>query len=64
MRLGCAVRNLKRYPITLIEIENCLNKLADDFAAEQRMGDMRPLLLKAASKIVKRTGFVTFELDE
>lgn len=60
------MRNLRRWPITLVEIEDCLLQLADEIgekdAEEQRFGDMRPLLLRAAAKIVKRTGFVTYDL--
>lgn len=60
------MRNLRKYPITLYEIENCLKDLEEQITkqneTEENIGDMRPLLLRAARKIVVRTGFVTFDL--
>jgi hypothetical protein len=53
------MRNLLVYPITIIEIEECLLRLSDEINAEERIGDMRPLLLREAAKIVVRADFVT-----
>lgn len=42
------MRNLQEYPITTEEIIECLQKYKEDALSEQRVGDMRPLLLTAA----------------
>ena len=62
--LGILMRNLKRYPITPDEIETALLKEAKTMQAEERIGDMRPLLFRAAAKIVMRVGFVTYDLTK
>lgn len=46
------MRNLAQYPISREEISRLLTSLAEEFAAEQRLGDMRPLLLREAARIV------------
>ncbi len=48
------MRDLKKYPITLDEIVECLTRLADQLRGEAKEGDMRPLLLSEAAKIVGR----------
>ena len=48
------MRDLVRYPITKIEILECLESLANDILEEERVGDMRPLLLQVTMEIVKR----------
>lgn len=60
------MRNLAEYPITVGEIKECLEKLADDLAYEKTglIGDTRPLLLRTAAKIVFRTGFAANALKE
>ncbi len=58
------MRNLKRYPITLREIELALLREAETISTEKKLGDMRPLLFIAAAKIVCRTGFVTHNLEK
>jgi hypothetical protein len=50
------MRDLRTYPVTLDEIEQCLLRLATEFAAEGRRGDMRPTLLRRAAKIVAASG--------
>lgn len=57
------MRNLLEYPITSVEIEGCLIALADELATEGGVGDMRPLLLREAAKIVSRAVFVTSDID-
>jgi len=51
------MRNLAQYPITVKEVEDCLHRLADEIAKEERVGDMRPLFLKTAASVVARAGF-------
>jgi hypothetical protein len=46
------MRNLKAYPITLDEIEQCLLCLADELSKDESIGDMRPLLLRTAAEII------------
>lgn len=48
------MRDLVRYPITKIEILECLESLTNDILEEKCIGDMRPLLLQVAMEIVKR----------
>ena len=57
------MRNLKRYPVTIEEIEDALIKEANIIQAEENVGDMRPLLFSLAAGIVRRTGFVTCDLE-
>ena len=58
------MRNLKQHPVTLEEIEAALIKEADTIRSEERVGDMRPLLFSLAAGIIKRTGFVTYDLEQ
>lgn len=53
------MRNLTEHPITLHEIEKCLEQLADEIDRYQSIGDMRPLLLKTAANIIRRVEFAT-----
>ena len=46
------MRNLKNQPITYDEIDACLQRLADAIRNEGRRGDMRPMLLREAARIV------------
>lgn len=39
------MRNLIQYPVTFEEKVELLKRLRNDFLAEQRIGDMRPVLL-------------------
>lgn len=56
------MRNLRKHPIELHEIETCLNeirlKIIEENTKEQRCGDMRPLLIDAASRIIVRAAFI------
>ena len=59
------MRNLRRYPITIHEIVECLEKLAEEInppGPDMAIGDMRPLLLKEAARIVLRTGFAVSDV--
>ena len=47
------MRDLKRYPVTVPEIEECLLKLSEELAAEELDGDMRPLLLRTAALMIQ-----------
>lgn len=47
------MRNLVKHPITVSEIVSYLNRLELDALAEEKVGDMRPLLLSMAAKIVR-----------
>lgn len=55
------MRNLAEYPITLDEVIECLNGLKLEAMAEAvenlSYGDMRPLLLEHAIKVIKREKF-------
>ena len=50
------MRNLSEYPITTAEIEACLLRLSEESSSQGRIGDMRPLLLREAAKIVANAG--------
>lgn len=52
------MRSLQSHPVTVDEIEQCLNRLADEFRQEGRRGDMRPVLLQRAAVIVRRAGLM------
>ena len=60
------MRDLVRYPIKLDEVLACLDKLATEIVeqniADQRVGDMRPLLLQKAHQIVLRAGFAVSDV--
>ena len=58
------MRNLRRYPITIQEIVEALQKQADDIAAEERCGDMRPLLFHTAARIIQRAEFTTYDIGQ
>lgn len=58
------MRNLRKYPVTSEEVENCLMKLSEEFSQERRCGDMRPMLLEIAAKIVRRSAFTQEALNE
>jgi hypothetical protein len=47
------MRNLLVYPVTLDEIVECLERCRDDARAEERCGDMRPMLLNLAISAVR-----------
>lgn len=51
------MRDLRRHPVTLVEIRDCLMQLCEDISREQSPGDMRPLLLSMAADIMMRAGF-------
>jgi hypothetical protein len=57
------MRDLRRFPVTVGEIERCLLEIAEGLPADQ-IGDMRPLLLRTAAKIVVRSGFVMESLKD
>ncbi len=46
------MRDLRNYPITYDEIHACLQSLAGSIRDEGRRGDIRPMLLREAAKIV------------
>ena len=48
------MRDLLRYPITKLEVLNCLEDLLEEIQLEQGIGDMRPLLLQVAMEVIKR----------
>lgn len=47
------MRNLEEHPITYEEIILCLERLSLDLSQEERIGDMRPLLLQKAAEIIR-----------
>lgn len=59
------MRNLKQHPITVTEITDCLNSLADQISdlEPKRIGDMRPILLKRAAKLIERVDFAVHEIS-
>lgn len=58
------MRDLRRYPVTIGEIEACLLQLSDEINSQELIGDMRPILLRTAAKIVCRSGFVMNALED
>ena len=60
------MRNLTAHPITIDEIVSCLREqakaLSDDALRTGRFGDMRPLLLQEAAKIINRVGFAVCDV--
>ena len=55
------MRNLVEHPITTKEIEECCIKLSLNLAAEKHTGDMRPLLLQVAAKIINRVDLEDYD---
>ena len=49
------MRDINKYPITIAEIILYLEKLEKDISSEMRIGDVRPLLLRNAIKIIEKT---------
>ena len=47
------MRDIRRFPITQAESVQCLLTLASQIRLEGRRGDMRPMLLRRAAKIVQ-----------
>ena len=56
------MRNLDQYPITVSEIRNTLRSMADQIEKEERIGDLRPLILRTAANIVLRAEFSTHDI--
>jgi hypothetical protein len=48
------MRNLVEFPITKEEIIGLLRRLQEDFQAEEKIGDMRALLLERTIKIIEK----------
>lgn len=48
------MRNLEEYPITMDEIVKCLIETAKAYEAEERIGDMKPILLTKAAEIIMK----------
>lgn len=46
------MRDLVQYPVTRAEIVETIKQLADVVDGENRVGDMRPLLLRQAAQYV------------
>jgi hypothetical protein len=55
------MRDIHTYPITKTEIINCLNDLAKEIGEENAVGNMRPMLLRAAASIVEKQEFEHFK---
>jgi hypothetical protein len=47
------MRDMGKHPITREEVIDCLDTLQKEMAAENRAGDMRPILLKTAADILR-----------
>lgn len=58
------MRNWQKYPLTVGEVCRVLDDLSAQIYSEGGVGDIRPLALKAASKIVLRLGFAENALKE
>jgi hypothetical protein len=56
------MRNLAVYPITMTEITDCLEEMAKRVSDEELIGDIRPLCLKMAKRIVERAAFAVSEI--
>ena len=48
------MRNLQQWPSTEREIVECLGALASELAAEPRLGDIRPVILRTTVELVGR----------
>lgn len=46
------MRNLAMSPVTATEVVSCLHALAEGYAAEGAMGDMRPLILRIVLQMI------------
>lgn len=57
------MRNILAHPVTLDEIVDCLKRLRDREAAEERCGDMTPLLLDMAICAVRYRELHLWERD-
>lgn len=57
------MRNTAEYPITLTEVIDCLRQFQKD-CDPNLIGDMRPLLLRRAIKMVERERFLYGEQGE
>jgi hypothetical protein len=62
------MRNLKHRPITIDEVVECLRRLSRELAEENakdlRIGDMRPILLNVAVKLIRRLEFAANVMNE
>lgn len=58
------MRNLTKHPITIKEICACLDECSAEALGNEAVGDMRPLLLRTASKILQRLEFATFKIGQ
>ena len=56
------MRDLRRYPITLREIQEALEREATKLSKEESVGDVRPLLFSTAAKIIQRLEFTTHKI--
>ena len=50
------MRNLQQWPLSEREIVECLGALASELAAEPRLGDIRPVILRTTVELVKAVG--------
>ena len=50
------MRDLRKYPITCDEIVKCLTALAEELDARGQSGDIRPLLLREAARMIRKAG--------
>lgn len=47
------VRNLLQYPVTKCEIDETLMKLSKSLHSEEKVGDMRPMILQGMVKFMR-----------
>jgi hypothetical protein len=50
------MRDLRKHPITSDEIVKCLTALAEELGARKQSGDIRPLLLQEAARMIRKAG--------
>jgi hypothetical protein len=49
------MRNLLDYPITKEEIVQCLLHLSNELSKDELVGDMRPILLETAARLINES---------
>lgn len=57
------MRNINKYPITVEEVVKALLDLADIINGEDRIGDMRPTLLKVAAQTIEQGNRLYYDID-
>lgn len=57
------MRNLIEYPITIEEVVATLRRTAAELSQEERIGDMRPLILEQAADALEKISNIVQKWD-